>query len=202
MKARIFYSIVFASALIPASLQAQNSSANATANAQAQAQARTPKARIDAAMQAAARARIPAALLESKVAEGEAKQVPQERIATAVEARLQALVRASETMERADVEAASESELAVTADALEAGVSENALIKISRSAPAERRAVAVATLSGLVQLGHASDQALARVSAVLGSNAALANLQAEVASQLQLGGINANGNAGGVIRIR
>ena len=200
MNTKLIYSMIVAGALIPASLRAQN--ATATTQAQAEAQARTPKARIDAAMHAAARARIPAALLQSKVAEGEAKNVPQERIAAAVEARLQALVRASETLQRADIEGASQSELAVSADALEAGVSQNALIKVTRSAPAERRAVAIATLSGLVQLGHPSDHALARVTAVLGSNAALANLQAEVASQLQVGGgVNSTVNGTGIIRI-
>ena len=198
MKNKLVYSMIVAAVLLPASVSAQT--ASATAQAQSEAQIRTPKARIDAAMNAAARAKIPAALLQSKVAEGQAKGVPQDRIAAAVEARLQALVRASETLKRADIESAHQSELAVSADALEAGVSESALIKVTRSAPAERRTVAVATLSGLVQLGHASEQALARVTAVLGSNAALANLQAEVASQLQLGGgSKLNGN--GVIRI-
>jgi hypothetical protein len=113
---------------------------------------------------------------------------------------LQTLVRASTALERANVEAVSQSDLSVSADALEAGVTEDALIKISRSAPNERRAVAIATLSGLVQLGHASETALTRVSAVLRSNSALANLQAEVASQI--GAANANANVGGVIRIK
>jgi hypothetical protein len=189
MKKMLILSTVFAVAALPAAASAQS-----------------PETRIDAAMSAAAKANIPVSLLQSKVDEGEAKNVPQERVAAAVEARLQALIRASETMKRADVEAYSATDLAVTADAIEAGVNQNALIKISRSAPPERRAVAVATLSGLVQLGHASEQALARVSAVINSNAALANLQADVASQLQLGqgnaGSNANVNAAGIIRIK
>ena len=198
MKAKFLFSMIAAAAIAPAALTAQDVTGHASAHAQSEAQVRTPKARIDAAMSAAAKAHIPAALLESKVAEGEAKQVSQERIAAAVEARLQALLRASAAMERANVEHASQSELAVTADALEAGISESAVIKVSRSAPAERRAVAVATLSGLVQLGHASERALARVTAALGSNVALSNLQAEVASQLQLG----NANANGLIRVK
>lgn len=208
MNRKMFYSTIVAIALMPAALQAQSTSASANASAHSETQVRTPKARIDATMSAAARARIPASLLESKVEEGEAKNVPQERIAAAVEARFQALLKASETMKRANVEATSATDLAVTADAIEAGVSQNALIKISRSAPAERRAVAVATLSGLVQLGHASETALARVTAAVGSNAALANLQAQVASQLQLNGGAGNGavngalNAGGIVRIK
>lgn len=201
MKSKLFYSLIATFALIPTAAQGQSAAAQTTAQAQGEAQVRTPTARIDAAMQSAARADIPVSLLQSKVAEGEAKQIPQGHIAAAVEARLQALVSASETMKRADVEAASNSELAVTADAIEAGVSQNALIKVARSAPPERRAVALATLSGLVQLGHASEQAVARVTTVLGSNASLANLHAEVAAQLQAGGA-VNSTLNGVVRIR
>jgi hypothetical protein len=59
-------------------------------------------------MNVAAQAKIPLSLVKSKVAEGEAKRVPQERIATAVEARVKSLVRASEALQRADVEARNE----------------------------------------------------------------------------------------------
>ncbi len=186
--------LIAVTAMVPVSLQAQNASAQGNAQAQA---------RIEAALQAAAAADIPVALLESKVAEGKAKNIPVERIAAAVEMRLHGLTRALETLKRAEVNGASETELAVTADGLEAGVSQNALVQISRNAPAERRAVAIATLTGLVQLGHASEHALARVSAVVRSNAGLANLNAEVASQL---GVGAGGRAGlngaGVVRIK
>jgi hypothetical protein len=197
MKFSTIFSLLMFSAVVPVAAQAQTTTSEATGKANAQA-------RIEATMGAAIHAKIPTALLESKIAEGKAKGVSQDRIAMAVEARLNGLMRASEALKRADVEVASQSELAVSADALEAGVSENALVKVSRSAPAERRAVAVATLTGLVQLGHASEVALARVSAALGSNAALANLQADVASQLQAGAgkNNANVSAGGLIRIR
>lgn len=198
MKSRLFISMVSAALLAPVAVKAQSAAASATA----QAQAKTPKARIDAAMQAAARANVPASLLESKVAEGEAKRVPQERIAAAVEARLQALVRAAETMDRADVEANSAAELAVAADALQAGVSENALIKVSRNASPERRVVAVAVLADLVRLGQDSEPALTRVTAALSSSAALANLHAEVASQLRLGGLSSTLDAAGIVRIR
>jgi len=200
MKFRKIYSLLFLSAFVPAIAQAQT----ATADATSQTQARTPQTRIDAAMQSSVKAGIPTALLQSKVEEGKAKGVSQERIAAAVEARLQGLMRASAALERAGVDVASQSVLAVSADALEAGVTESALVKVSRGAPEERRAVAVATLTGLVQLGHASEVALARVAAAMSSNAALANLQADVASQLQANGGRANGNvnAGGLIRIR
>lgn len=180
----------------PTMLSAQS----AAARADAQARARTPEARIEAAMQTAARAEVPVSLVESKVAEGRAKRVPEERIAAAVEARVGALVRASETLRRARVEAASEGELSVAADALEAGVSQNALIRISRNASDDHRVVAVAVLSDLVRLGHASETALTRVSAALSSTGALANLHAEVAAQLRAGGLRSTLNAGGIIR--
>lgn len=200
MKLTLFYLTVAALVVVPAALEAQ--SAAATAEAQAQAQARSPKARIDAAMQAAARANVPASLLQSKVAEGEAKRVPPERIAAAVEMRLQSLVRASEIMSRAQVESASEGELAVAADALQAGVTESALITLTGTAAEERRVVAIAVLADLVRLGNPSDRALARVNAALTSSAALANLNAEVASQLRLGGLTSTLDAAGIVRIR
>ncbi len=155
----------------------------------------------DAALQAAAQANIPAELVKSKIAEGEAKRVPPERIAAAVEARVTSLVHASETMKRADVEMQSAGELAVAADALDAGVSESALIRVTREAPAERRTVAVAVLADLVRLGHASEQALTRVSTAVTSSAALANLRAEVATQLRAGGLRSALDATGGVRV-
>lgn len=199
MKSTLFL-IVPALVLAPAAAHAQTANASATSTTQAQAQ--TPQARIDAALQAAARANIPASLIESKVAEGQAKGVAAERIATAVEARLSMLVRASQTLQRANVNAANEGQLAVTADALQAGVSQSALIEITRTAPAERRVVATAIVADLVRLGQSSDAAVARVSGAVGSAATLANLHAEVASQLRLGGLNSTLDATGIVRIR
>jgi hypothetical protein len=186
MKSKLLVMMVPALLLAPASLSGQSAEASATA----QARARTPQARIDAAMAAAGRADVPTSLIESKIAEGEAKGVALERIAAAVEARVAALVRASEAMKRADIAVRNAGELSVTADALEAGVSEDAVVRISRDAPQERRAVAVAVLADLVRLGHPTDHAFTRVSAAVASSAALANLHAEVASQLRLGGMN------------
>ena len=194
--------LIAVAALATPAIVAAQSSATADAQAQAQAQARTPKARLDAAMHAAARAQIPASLLESKIAEGEAKRVPQERIATAVETRLQTLITASQTMKRAQVENVSAAELSVAADALTAGVSQNALINVSRNAPAERRVVAIAVLADLVRLGQQTEPAVARVNAALTSNTALANLQADVLSQLRLGGLPSTLEAAGAVRIR
>jgi hypothetical protein len=193
--------------LAPSTLFAQDGSAQEQSQAQAQgqatgqAQAQTPQARIDAAMSAAAEAKIPLSLVKSKVAEGEAKRVPQERIATAVEARVKSLVRASETLQRADVEVRNEGELLVSADALDAGVSQSALIRISKDAPPERRTVAIAVLADLVRLGAASDNALARVSGAVSSSSALANLHAEVTTQLQRGGLKSTLDATGIIRV-
>jgi hypothetical protein len=199
MKSTMMAVLVPTMLLMPAVLRAQG--ASAAAQGQAQGQARTPQARIDAAMSAAAKANVPAELVKSKIAEGEAKRVPPERIAAAVEARVTSLVRASETMKRAGVAIESAGELAVTADALDAGVGESAVVRVTREAPAERRTVAIAVLADLVRLGNASDRALARVSAAVTSSAALANLRAEVASQLTLGGLSSTLDAVGGIRV-
>ena len=199
MKSTMMAVLVPTMLLAPVMLRAQSGSA--AAQSQAQGQAQTPQVRIDAALSAAAKANVPAELVKSKIAEGEAKHVPPERIATAVEARVKSLVRASATMKHAGVEAGSAGELAVTADALDAGVSESALVRVTREAPAERRTVAIAVLADLVRLGSASDQALARVSTAVTSTAALANLRAEVSSQLTHGGLGSTLDAAGAIRL-
>ncbi|MBI4472909.1 MAG: hypothetical protein HY646_09590 [Acidobacteria bacterium] len=192
---KLFIVIALTFALAPTTLGQQ-----AQAQAQTQATA-TAEARIDSAMEAAARANIPVSLLKSKVAEGEAKRVPKERIASAVEARLSALMRASGALRRAEIEAKSEGELALIADAMDAGVAENVVVRCVRSAPAERRVVAVAVLADLVRLGHASETAFVRVNAALNTNAALANLHAEVASQLRVNGLKPTLDATGALRI-
>jgi len=104
-------------------------------------------------------------------------------------------------MKHAGVTAGSAGELAVTADALDAGVSESALVRVTRETSAERRTVAIAVLADLVRLGTASDRALARVSSAVTSTAALANLRAEVASQLTAGGLSSTLDAVGSIRV-
>ncbi|HUP89736.1 MAG TPA: hypothetical protein VM100_10305 [Longimicrobiales bacterium] len=198
MKTRLIYSMVLA-ALVPMTLNAQNATGQSNSNANTNANSQT---RIDAAIQTAAKAHIPASLLQSKVREGEAKHVPQQRIAAAVEARLEALMDAQEAMQSAKIQGTSDSELAVAADAIQAGVSGNALVKVYRNSPSERRVVAVAVLADLVRLGQSSDQALARVSGAVSSNVALANLQAEVASQLRLGGLSSTLDATGIVKIQ
>lgn len=188
--------LILAAALAaPMALQAQAGSGTAQATAQ------TPEARIQAAMAAAVEARIPRSLLESKVAEGRAKQVPEGRIAAAVESRLGLLVQAADALRGAEIESATAGELTVTADALQAGVTEGTLIRVSRGAEGERRVVAIAVLADMVRLGQDPDRASARVTAASATSAALASLHAEVAAQLRLGGLTSTLDAAGIIRI-
>jgi hypothetical protein len=167
--------LCLAAALIcaPAALLAQDSTASAPTGADA---------RIDAALESAVNAGIPVSLLERKVAEGKAKGVPMERIATAVQKRLDGLMQARDAMTEAGLASTTEGELSVAADAVQAGVSQSALVAISQRAPGDSRAVAIAVLTDLVALGHASDQALVRVEGALERGPeALANLSAESA---------------------
>jgi hypothetical protein len=169
--------LYLAAALIcaPAALLAQDSTASAPSGADA---------RIDAALESAVNAGIPVSLLERKVAEGKAKGVPMERIATAVQKRLDGLMQARDAMTKAGLASTTEGELSVAADAVQAGVSQSALVAISQRAPGDSRAVAIAVLTDLVALGHASDQALVRVEGALDRGPeALANLSAESAGQ-------------------
>ena len=118
MKVLPLAALVMLAAPITMFAQAPDAPGQGQGQGQAQAQGQgqgTAQARIDAALSAAAEAKIPLSLIQSKVAEGEAKRVPMERIAAAVEARLKGLVRASEAMDRAGIEARSEGELLVSA---------------------------------------------------------------------------------------
>jgi hypothetical protein len=131
--------------------------------------AQTPAQRIQAARQHASQAGIPVAMLDSKVAEGHAKGVPDERIATAVERRLGSLQRARDAM--AGQAALAPADLSVGADAVEAGVDPGVLGRLAREAAPDRRAVAIAVLTELVKEGVASEQALQRVTAALSRGA-------------------------------
>ena len=167
--------LCLAAALIcaPAALLGQDSTASSSTGADA---------RIDAALETAVDAGIPVSLLERKVAEGKAKGVPMDRIAAAVEQRLDGLMQARDAMTKAGLASTTEGELSVAADAVQAGVSQSALVAISQRAPGDSRAVAIAVLTDLVALGHASDQALVRVEGALERGPeALANLSAESA---------------------
>jgi hypothetical protein len=146
----------------------------------------TPEQRIEAAMQRALQAGVPIELLESKVAEGRAKNVAMERIAAAVEARYTALERARLAMaRRGDV---TQAELGLGADAMQSGVSEVVLGAIVDRAEGEQRAVAIATLTELVLMGHVPEHALARVTEALSRGpAALMNLPAQARAQQRQG---------------
>jgi hypothetical protein len=152
------------------------------ANAQVQ-----PQDRINAALSRARGAGIPVALLESKMAEGKAKGIPLERIAAAIERREGALERASQALRGNPGDTAS---LSVGADAIESGVNETVLKAVAEDAPRDRRTVAIATLTQLVQQGDLPDAALAKVrNALKRGPDALTNLPSE--------GSNGNGNGRG-----
>jgi hypothetical protein len=166
-----------------------------TSPAVATAQGQASLDRIDAALSGARQAGIPVALLESKVAEGKAKGVPPERIAAAVERRLAMLEKANQAL-RGQPDAASS--LSVGADAVESGVSEAILRAVAENAPRDRRNVAIAALTQLVQQGHVPEAALQRVRDALKRGAdALANLPAEAAAGRGAGAGAAGKQAGG-----
>jgi hypothetical protein len=137
-----------------------------------------PEARIEAALERARSAGLPVEVLESKVAEGLAKNVAMARIAMAIERREQAMERAYAALSQASEGGQpSVQDVAVGTDAIEAGVSEVVLAEVSLTAGAERRAVAIAALTYLVAEGHVPEEALARVEAALARGGdALANL--------------------------
>jgi microcompartment protein CcmK/EutM len=156
--------------------------------------AQSPQERLDTAITHAQEAGIPVSLLQSKIAEGRAKNIPMERIATAVENRLRNLEQAKIAMNRGatDVDAA---QLSVGADAIGAGVSEAVLTQIATSASRDRRAVAVAALTQLVLHGTAPDVALLQVKDALAHGPqALANLAAQAGAVGQ-GGTPGNASA-------
>ena len=167
-------------AVAPAVLGAQDSTATS--------------ARVNATLDAALEAGIPVSLLERKIAEGRAKGVPMERIAIAVENRLEALTTARGALVDAGLTSTTEGELSVAADAVQAGVSSTALATIGSTAPQERRAVAIAVLAELVAAGHASSQALVQVQEALKAGPeALANLRVGAGAS---GGVGAGVGAG------
>jgi len=142
------------------------------------AQVQPAQERINTALARARQVGVPVALLEAKIAEGKAKGVSLDRIAAAVTQREATLERASQVLK--GLQGTGDAELAVAADAIESGVSEKVLKAICETAPRDRRAVAIAALTQLVQLGHVPEAALARVEAALKRGPeALLNLPAE-----------------------
>jgi hypothetical protein len=142
------------------------------------AQVQPPQDRINTALARAKQVGIPVALLEAKIAEGKAKGVSLDRIAAAIERRETTLEHASRVMKGQPGNG--DAELSVAADAIDSGVSDSVLRSIAESAPRDRRAVAIAALTQLVQLGHVPEAALDRVKDALKRGPeALLNLPAE-----------------------
>jgi hypothetical protein len=140
--------------------------------------AQTPDQRVERALERAIEVGVPVELLQSKVAEGRAKGIPMDRIAQAVERRLETLEQVRTSFGQR--QQLGPDELGVAADAVQAGVSETVLATLSERAPRDRRAVAIAALTELVKLGHASEVALERVTeAMQRGSEALMNLPAQ-----------------------
>lgn len=177
----------------PAALLAQDSTGTAGGSA-------TADARVTATLDHAMSAGIPVALLQRKVDEGKAKGVPMDRIAVAVENRLTALTSARDAMLNAGITHTTEGQLSVAADAVQAGVSQAALVAVGRSAPEERRTVAIAVLTQLVTSGQLPDQAVAHVQAAIARGPdALANLGASAGGGAGAAAA-ANGNAAAAVQ--
>jgi hypothetical protein len=123
-----------------------------------------PEQRIEAVRRRAAELSIPVALVDGKVAEGRAKGIPADRIAAAVEHRLEMLSRARQAM---GPRGAAPADLSMGADALEAGVEPEVLNRLAAQAPPAQRAMAIAVLSQLVRAGQSSEHALEQVRAAM-----------------------------------
>ena len=124
--------------------------------------------RISSALERARLAGLPVELLESKVAEGRAKNIPLDRIAIVVEQRGEALTRAARVLGGALPDATvPAADIAVGADALQAGVDETVLARVAGTAGHERRTVAIAALTQLVAGGVVPEEALERVQAAM-----------------------------------
>lgn len=176
---RLILGLVLALAAIPAPAQAQN-----------------PQQRIDAAKRLAETRGLPVTLLDSKVAEGRAKGVPLDRIAVAVERRVESLTRARDAMLAAPRTApVTHGDLSVGADAIEAGVDPAVLGRLTTAAPANQRAVAISVLTQLVANGESSDRALARVTALLRDPEALRRLPGEADAARGNNGVGQGGRA-------
>jgi hypothetical protein len=109
-----------------------------------------------------------------------------ETVVTALVAGLNRLFRAEAVLTDEAVPAPSARDIAVAADALEAGVSEAALLEIRSTSPGAHRGVATEMLVRLVQLGHVAEDALGRVRAALRRGPeGLASLRSETERQMR-----------------
>ncbi len=111
--------------------------------------AQNPEQRIQHAMDRVQAQGMPAELLQDKLAEGLAKNVPMDRIAAVIETRALHMAQAQVALQRAQQGPPSAADLAVGADAIGAGVSEAVLAEIASEAGPERRTVALAALAYL-----------------------------------------------------
>lgn len=139
-----------------------------------------PEQRIRATLQQARSDGLPVQLLESKVAEGRAKNVPVDRIAMVVEQRAAALARARQVlMGVLEPDGLAPEDVAVAADAIQAGVGDAAVAQIASASDGHRRTVALAALGQLVAEGIVPEEALRRVQgAMRRGNDALMNVGA------------------------
>jgi hypothetical protein len=146
--------------------------------------AQDPGARIRAAEARTSAAGIPVSLLEMRVAEGKAKGIPMDRIASVVERRATTLLDAKAAMDPASARLTA-AELGAGADALERGVDGASLRTVIQQARSEDRAVAIAVLTYLHgEGGLPVNQALARVTQALKKGpGALRDLPAQAAAE-------------------
>jgi len=142
------------------------------------------QARMAAAVERVTERGMPASLVRSKIAEGQAKGVPAERIAQAAERRADALIRAQDAFARAGVQPR-EADYAAGADAIGRGVSAAVVGDVARSATPETRAVAITVLDQLVGMGIPANEARDRIRAAGAAGPeALANLPAQAAAAM------------------
>lgn len=155
--------------------------------------------RLESALARAVDAGIPVELLQTRIAEGRAKGVSEERIAFAVERRAAGLAKAQEALASA-LERPSAEEISAGADALEAGADGQTLRAVIEAARAEDRPVALAVLGELVNQGLPVQEALERVTTALEQRGdALANLpQQAAAARERRGAPEGAGRPGGV----
>lgn len=155
----------------------------------------SPAARIDAAKRSVAAAGVPASLLENRIAEGRAKGIPMERIATVVERRAAALVEARRGM--AGAHDLGPADLGAGADAVEAGIDAQTLRSVISGARDQDRPVAIAVLTYLHrERGLPVDQALARVKAAIAKGPdALRTLPGKASAEGRGGGRDGGDNA-------
>jgi hypothetical protein len=102
----------------------------------------------------------------TKIAEGRAKGISEERIAAVAERRAARLITAQESLAGSGKRIGG-AEIAAGADALEAGVDGRSLRSVIQQAREEDAAVALAVLGELVKQGVPVSQAHARVTAAL-----------------------------------